>query len=313
MNTRRLWALGIGSALVAFLFVACGGGATATPVPQSTATQSPTAAATPAPDAATPTPAPTQGRADSTPAASASDGPSATATGFTWQVDTVDDNGAKPSLAVDADGVPHIAYMLEAQPGFVKYAILTADGWDISTVSTGYLYGPLDIQVSNEGIPQISWHSHDEEDAGYAVLVDGQWEVQFIDHPGHDGWDNNLAIDSQGRPHIVSIDPVQFGGQSGVEYATWDGDSWSVEEVGSGPLPYEFGSFIALDSRDRPHVVWFDNDSQDLKYAVKDDGAWQVSTVASEGDVGRYASLAIDSQGNPAISYYESTGQTPGH
>ena len=166
MKKRRFWALGIGSALVAFLFVACGGGASATPVPQSAATQSPTAAATPAPasngaGAAAPTPAPTQGRADSTPAASTSDGASATATGYTWQVDTVDDNGAKPSLAVDADGVPHIAYMLEAQPGFVKYAIPGADGWDISMVSTGYLYGLLDIQVSKDGIPHIPLHSHD--------------------------------------------------------------------------------------------------------------------------------------------------------
>lgn len=301
MKKRRLWALGIGTAVVAFLFVACGGGSSSTSVPQSTTTQSPTAAATPAPGSG------------ATPATSASNGASATAVGYTWQVNTVDDDGAKPSLALDADGLPHIAYILEAMPGFVKYAVPSADGWAIDTVSTGYLYGPLDIQVSNEGTPQISWHSHDEEDAAYAILVDGQWRVQFIDHPGHDGWDNNLAIDSQGRPHVVSIDPVQFGSQSGVEYATLDGDSWSVEEVGSGPLPYEFGSFIALDSQDRPHVVWFDDDGQDLKYAVKDAGSWQVSTVDSQGDVGRYASLAIDSQGNPAISYYESTGQTTGN
>ena len=309
MNKRRIWVLGIGSVLVAFLFVACGGGGEATTSPAATASPTPLAVK----DAeATPTPAPTQAAA-TTPADSASNGPSASATRYIWQVDTVDSNGSKPSLAVDANGVPHIAYMLEAMPGFVKYAIAGGDGWDISTISTGYLYGPLDIQVSQQGAPQVSWHSHDEEDAGYAVLVDGEWDVQFIQDPGHDGWDNNLAIDSTGRPHVVSIDPVQFGGSSGVEYATFDGDSWTVEEVGSGPIPYEFGTFVAVDSQDRPHVVWFDSNGQDLKYAVKDGGSWKVSTVDSDGDVGRYASLAIDSQDNPAVSYFEPTSESGGY
>ena len=214
---------------------------------------------------------------------------------------------------MDSQGIPHIAYILEAMPGFVKHAVLGGTDWDITTVSTGYLYGPLDIQLSNLDVPHISWHSHDEEDAAYGVLVDGQWQVQFIKHPGHDGWDNNLAIDSAGRPHITSIDPVQFGGSSGVEYATYGGASWTVEEVGSGPIPYEFGTFIVLDSLDRPHVVWFDNSDKDLKYALKESDSWQVSTVDSQGDVGRFPSLAIDSQDNPVISYFESTGDVTGY
>ena len=195
----------------------------------------------------------------------------------------------------------------------MKHAVLEDAGWDINTVSTDYLYGPLDIQLSDQDVPHVSWHSHDEEDAAYGVLVDGQWEVQFIKHPSHDGWDNNIAIDSQGRPHITSVDPAQFGGQSGVEYATLDGSAWTVEEVGSGPIPYEFGTFIALDSQARPHVVWFGNNAKDLKYALKESGSWQISTVDSEGDVGRFPSLAIDSQDRPVISYFESTGGATGN
>ena len=119
-------------------------------------------------------------------------------------------------------------------------------------------------------MPQISYHGHDNEDAVYVVLVDGEWRVENIQIDGHDGWDNNLSVDSTGSPHIVSIDPSQFGGTSGVEYATFDTQNWNVEEVGSGPVAYEFGSFIALDAQDRPHVVWFDDGEEDLKYATQD-------------------------------------------
>ena len=236
-----------------------------------------------------------------------------TAARYDWEVSTVDDNGAKPSLAVDSEGAPHIAFILEAMPGFVKHAVLDSDRWNISTVSTGYFYGPLDIQVDEQGVPHISWHNHDRENEAYAALVGGRWEVQDIAHPGHDGWDNNLALDSRGRPHTISIDPSQFGSQSGVEYATFDGESWEVEEVGSGPVAYEFGTGIALDSQDRPHVVWFDDSDKDLKDAVKDGGVWNISTIDSEGDVGRFASLALDKQGNPIISYYEQLTDSTGY
>ena len=83
--------------------------------------------------------------------------------------------------------------------------------------------------------------------------------------------------------------------------------------MGSGPTPYQFGTVIALDSQDRPHVVWFDSSDKDLKYAVRDQGSWQVSTVDSEGDVGRFPSLVIDSKDNPAISYFEPTRASTGY
>ncbi len=275
MKIKRLWVLGIGTVLAAFLFVACGGGGASTTEATngaSGALRQNVAPSTSTPDETkAPASAPVQTGEDAT----------ATTTGYTWVIDTVDDNGAKPSLAVDDNGLHHIAYVLEAMPGFVKHAVPNGGAWDISTVSTGYLYGPLDIQLDQQGVPQISWRSHDEEDAAYGIQVDGEWQIQYIKHPGHDGWDNNIAIDSAGRPHISSIDPVQFGGQSGVEYATFDGDAWTVEEVGSGPITYEFGTFVAVDSQDRPHVVWFDSSEQDLKYAVRDDGSWQVTSIES--------------------------------
>ena len=224
----------------------------------------------------------------------------------------MDTQGAKPSVALAPDGTPHIAFILEAQPGFLKHAVLEAGSWTVSNVATGYFYGPLDLAVDSEGKPHISWHNHDLENQVYAALIDGRWDLQTVDHSGHDGWDNNLSIDSKGVPHIVSIDPSQFGSESGVEYATLNGGTWKVEEVGSGAVPYEFGTDIALDSADTPHVVWFDDSSKDLKYAIRNGGSWEISTVDADGDVGRFPSLAIDGNDVPSISYFEKTGDSSG-
>ena len=225
----------------------------------------------------------------------------------------MDGHAAKPSLAVDPEGTPHLAYLVEAMPGYVKHAVLGTDGWDISEVATGYFYGPLDIDVDEGGAPHIAWHNHDREDGAYATLVDGEWVGSNIRDQGHDGWDISVVIDPGGRPHVASVDPRQFGSRSGVEYAVLEGDSWEVEEVGSGPVAYEFGTEIVLDSRGRPHVAWYDNSDKDLKYAIKDSGAWDISTVDAEGDVGRFPSLALDVQGNAIITYYERLSPTEGY
>ena len=313
---KHLRILGISLVVGLFTVAAC---SSADPTPTTT----PANAAAPAGETIpTPAEAPDPTPADSpdrVPAATATEQTQtdsslpAAATAYSWEITTVDENGAKPSLAVDADGTPHIAYMLEATPGFVKHAVLDSGAWRTSTISTGYFYGPLDIQVDQQGVPHISYHNHDLENEAYAVLDNGQWVVQDVDHPGHDGWDNNLALDSTGAPHTVSIDPSQFGSSSGVEYATLNGGSWTVEEVGSGAVPYEFGTGIALDSRDRPHLVWFDASDKDLKYAFKDGGRWFISTVDSEGDVGRYPSLVVDKTDNPSISYYERISESEGY
>ena len=144
-------------------------------------------------------------------------------------------------------------------------------------------------------------------------MVDGEWVVQDVDHPGHDGWDNNVVLDLKGRPHTVSIDPKQFGSSSGIEYAFYDGDSWTVKEVGSGPIAYEFGTAIALDMSYNPQLAWYDDTAKELKYAVKSGDSWEISTVDSEGDVGRYPALVIDNNNNAYISYYEMMSNTSGY
>ncbi|MEE8518410.1 MAG: hypothetical protein V3S98_04735, partial [Dehalococcoidia bacterium] len=142
---------------------------------------------------------------------------------LSWEIETVD-SGAKPALALDSDGIPHVAYMEEAQEGFVKSAIRQNGAWDITTVAEGYFYGPLDVTVGNDDRVHVAYHDHqaatfdpDLGEAVHAVSDGGAYVLTVAEDDGHDGWDNRITTDAAGRPHMVGIDPVEFGGQ-GVEY-----------------------------------------------------------------------------------------------
>ncbi|MFT7691965.1 MAG: hypothetical protein ACI8P2_000583 [Candidatus Latescibacterota bacterium] len=235
-----------------------------------------------------------------------------------WNIEGVE-AGTKPELVLDAEGCPHIAYMTEQLAGGVFYAFKEGNEWVIDTVAEGYFYGPLDIALDAEGDPHIVYHDHQDAssdpsqgDAGYAFRQSDRWNVETISDEGHDGWDPSVAIGPDGEVYVSSIDPSQFGSENGVEWAVRRGDVWFVNEVGSGPIPYEFGTQLQFDTFGQLHLVFHDGSERlntgggsDLFYGLLVDGQWQLEVADDEGDVGKFSSLAVDADGLPHIAYFE--------
>lgn len=138
-----------------------------------------------------------------------------------WRIEEIG-SGTKPELAVDSNGQPHIAYMIEALQGGVIFASRAGGSWPVETVAEGYFYGPLDLAVDEDDRPHIAYHDHqgtafdpDLGDATYAFNGGAGWTVEKIAHPGHDGWDNSIAIGPEGEVR---------GQQEAGQYAVrWDG------------------------------------------------------------------------------------------
>ena len=311
----RLVALTVGGALSA-IAVACGGADTSDAPTQPVVVQPPAAvppAAAPPPAAPPPSAAPSP-TATATPSAPAS----ADVGSFAWDIQDID-AGTKPALALTSDDVPNVAYMQEAQMGFVKNATLSGGEWTIDTVAEGYFYGPLDIAIGPDDVAHIAYHDHqasgfepDKGDAAYAVLRDGEWEVEAAFDEGHDGWDNRLTVDSSGRPHMSGVDPEEFGG-NGVEYYHLnETGEWVVESVGSGPLTYKYATSVAVDPEGTPHITYFDQKDNDLALASRGPSGWEIAKVDTEGDAGLFASLVIDASGRFHISYLQRTSDTAG-
>ncbi len=228
--------------------------------------------------------------------------------------------GVKPAIALDNSGLPAAAWIFEAiGEGFIAYAS-AGEGWDVQLPLEGYFYGPIDLAFDPAGVPNIAIHDHqaDTFDTELGDLVrlyrDGtDWVVDTAADDGHDGWDSTIAIGTDGVVHAAGVDPVQFGGQDGVEYYRNAGGGWEVTSIGSGPIPYQYNVGLALDPAESPSLTYYNDTDGDLIFARLNGDSWMLETVASDGDVGKYSSLAYDGQGRAAVTFFEQTGGSSGN
>ena len=140
------------------------------------------------------------------------------------------------------------------------------------------------------------------------IQLDSQsvWNIETVDSDGDVGVFGSIALDSGDSPHISYFDLTNVD----LKYARWTGATWSIETVDSNGYVGWYTS-LALDSGDHPHISYHDyanaTTKNDLKYARWTGSEWSIETVDSNGDVGWYTSLALDSGDHPHISYYNYT------
>ncbi len=209
--------------------------------------------------------------------------------------------GEYSSLALDSIGDPRISY-LDTGKGDLKYASWDGSQWVVTTVDgSNYM----------KGQKGGNWDEDHRRNEDKSINV-GEY--------------SSLALDSIGNPRISYYD--QTNGD--LKYASWDGSRWVITTVDSARDVGEYSS-LALDSIGNPKISYYDQTNGDLKYASWDGSRWVITTVDGsnymkgqkggnwDGDhrrnedksinVGEYSSLALDSIGNPRISYYDQTNR----
>jgi len=230
-----------------------------------------------------------------------------------WDTMTVDQGGSTVDLAVDDQGHPHFAYLARNLEG-LRYAMWDGKKWQKQTLDSQPISFFLAIRLSKDGLPRISYYQRLKPDRSYALHLkyayfDGKvWYTETVDYRDETGKYNSLALDSQGRPHIMYTD-VRSGD---LLHAYWDGQRWvyGVADLRRAHLSYVgSGNSVAADAQDNLHVAYFDITRRALKYAKLRQGVWETEFVTQL--TGRpveldRVSIAIDSQGRPHIAFHDS-------
>ncbi len=228
--------------------------------------------------------------------------------GTAWFTETVDIGGEGISLALDQSGRPHISYLAYDSQNFLRYAWNDGTSWLTTTVVAGPFVDNTSLGLDAAGLPHIAFF-----DSSYRPTYgrwDGTgWQIETLDQEPADSVGTiSLVLDALGHPRVFYRGEYRWS----LEYTYYDGSSWRTEPVALAGDRGRYSS-LAMDSSDSPHVAYcLKNERPDhqdpfpcraLKYAWADGSAWQSVLVDADGDAGDGASLALDAEGRPHISY----------
>lgn len=168
----------------------------------------------------------------------------------------------------------------------------------------------------------LAWYDGKEQALMYGLLKPGSpFEVTVVDGEGNRGTHTSLVAEDNGAVHIAYRDE----GMKSLRYAHRDGNGiWTTEAVPPcAPAANclaetddygEHADIVEIGGLAR--IVFYDRALGDLKLAAQEgSGDWTVLTLdgrnadtgVDEGDVGRFACIALDSKLRVGVAYYDHT------
>jgi hypothetical protein len=173
------------------------------------------------------------------------------------------------------------------------------DAWHTEVVTqvppTSTISGTA-LGFSNTGMPCIVFceHSSSFDYLRIARWNGYSWQFEQVNAGGHLGINLDMEIDNANQPCITCLD-----GSNNVVYVHKSGSTWQPEVVEVAGSPYPS---IALDQQYRPHLAYFKQPQNELRYAWLNGSTWQFSTVSS-GTSGSFASIDLNNLSQPSIAY----------
>jgi len=234
-----------------------------------------------------------------------------------WHFETIDSDGSVgrlPSLAVDADGIPHVAYW-DDMTVRVKYAKRVGGVWQVEFISEFQGRYPS-LALDAQGRPHISWNKAVFGSPVMYTYWDGaQWITQQLPSEVHRGHNNrsSLALTAGGLPRLAVMPTGSETFTSGLDYLAWDGSAWSRVQLVSGGTQAGVPA-LALDPNGDPRIVWhilWSSGAEFLKCFWSDGAGWSSETITTAIEnltLFDRASLAIDASGTPHTVFTSTSG-----
>ena len=240
---------------------------------------------------------------------------SGTASAFTWDIQTPFGAWIFPgSLAIDSTDKLHIALIdtTVSQDFDLEYARWDGTAWNVELVdSVGHLFSPSLALDSNDR-PHIAYTDFENHDLRYAAWNGSTWSIEVVDSSGDVGRSPSLALNSSNQPHIVYRDATN----ATLKYAHLGGSVWVRETIDTLNIPNTLTvssrPSVAIDGQDLIHVA-YSHDTEILKYALFQNGRWEIEIVDDTGNVGLGAELDLDASDSPHIAYFDNDNDALKH
>jgi len=218
-----------------------------------------------------------------------------------------------PTLATDADGRWHLAWITEAQPGLYHIAYGRQLDADPSNFETEVL---AESELGEFGTGAEPFLAFDPESGVYVGYRAGGYPNyridiahkpspaepwSFLTAPSGNLTDYQCALVARhGKLHVLVSGNDGWGIGGAGFYSTWENGSWSApQQVNSQTAQVNASLFI--DGAGAAHCVWETLSGNfltgDIWYSTNADGSWTSQPLQEEGEL-HYPLMALDHLGN---------------
>jgi hypothetical protein len=185
--------------------------------------------------------------------------------GGLWVPDFVDDSGTvegRSVLALDSQGVPHVAYY--DGDGLI-YAKRNGTDWDLTMLdANNELGGGISMFIDTQDQVYITYYDEILTLLKYINNVGGEWNnATVIASEGLVGVDSAITVDENGDEHIAYVESNADGI---LNYAEKRSGIWMFQKVDVESCGERIS--MAMDAQGRAHVTYYDPDTKDLRYAT---------------------------------------------
>jgi plastocyanin len=222
---------------------------------------------------------------------------------------------SRPSVAVDSEGTPWVAYAVLSDRLEVDVATQDKDGnWVTTTVAESEACNGCpqprapSIGVTPDG-PIVSWVDPASNAVMVARLKDGAWTTETV-APGVQAQGLDLAVDKDGG---VFISFYGEGSATGaVTLVSTSGTGWTAAKVADAAPPAsgstdgnsEPTTGVAVDDNGKIYVTWYDGASDSVLLSTGDGSTFaRVQTQDTQGAA--YPSVAVKADGSTVyVAWY---------
>ena len=174
--------------------------------------------------------------------------------------------------------------------------------WVTTVLDEGPSVGEFaSLAIDGQNVLHAAYYAATPMDLVYARLEPGgEWEIDTADPSGHDvGQYSSIAVskvDEEDEEGAVVHIAYHNATSNELWYATNGTGAWVPEVVEATPEPGDDvgeHAALALDKNGFPHIAYYDVPNGLLRYASKETGVWELSTVPNDGNAGKNTAITV--------------------